>query len=121
VRRVEHEQDLEAEVAADARGRLAAVVRRDAADGDAAELTLAQPCGEVGIAVEGGLTCFVTSRSGSPVNSGLNALPGAPGRSGDAGSSESWRTKTTGRSAARHAASSAATFASQSGLLRRPQ
>ena len=67
------------------------------------------------------LTCLVTSRSGSPVSSGLNALPGSSGRSGETSSSESWRTKTTGRPCARHSSISAATFASQSGLLRRPQ
>src|SRR3954468_10520849 len=67
------------------------------------------------------LTDLDTSRSGSPVTTSLNALPGWPGASVEPGSSESWRTKTSGRPDARQYSISTAMLASQAGLLRVPQ
>src|SRR3954470_9551266 len=67
------------------------------------------------------LTDFVTSRSGSPATMSLNAFPGADGASVEPGSSESWRTNTTGRPRARQGSISAPMLRSHSGLSRRPQ
>ena len=66
------------------------------------------------------LTDLATSRSGSPVTTSWNSLPGSPGRSGESGSSESWRTKTTGRLLA-PALDQGGDVALAVGLSRRPQ
>ena len=60
--------------AADARGRLAAVVGGDAADRDLVDAALAQPGGEVGVAVEGGVDLLGHEQVGRPVDLGLERV-----------------------------------------------
>ena len=67
------------------------------------------------------LTCLPNSRAGRiPSRIGCRSLPGWPGRSGDAGSTESWRTTTIGSCACCQAAVSATMLSSAAGLLRGP-
>ena len=68
------------------------------------------------------LTLFsMTASPATGAVSGLKAFPGWPGRSGDDGSVDMWRTCTTGRPVPRHTRSKSATRCSRCGLFRRPQ